>query len=36
VARTNIGVNLALSGLLFVVGLGMILSKYLTKQYAGR
>jgi len=32
VARTNIGVNLGISGLLFVVGLGMILSKRLTKQ----
>jgi solute:Na+ symporter, SSS family len=30
VARTNIGVNLGISGLLFVAGLGMILSKYLT------
>ena len=33
VARTNIGVNLGISGLLFVVGLGMILSKYLTRKY---
>jgi Na+/pantothenate symporter len=32
VARTNIGVNLAISGLLFVIGLGMIFSKYLTRQ----
>ena len=31
VARTNIGVNLGISGLLFVIGLGMIFSKYLTK-----
>jgi len=34
VARTNIGVNLGISGLLFVVGLGMILSKYLTRQFS--
>ncbi len=34
VARTNIGVNLGISGLLFVAGLGMILSKYLTRQYS--
>jgi Na+/proline symporter len=33
VARTNIGVNLGISGLLLVVGLGMILSKYLTREY---
>jgi hypothetical protein len=32
VARTNIGVNLGISGLLLVIGLGMILSKYLTKS----
>lgn len=34
VARTNIGVNLGISGLLFLFGLGMILSKYLTRQSA--
>jgi SSS family solute:Na+ symporter len=34
VARTNIGVNFGISGFLFVVGLGMILSKYLTRQYS--
>jgi Na+/proline symporter len=34
VARTNIGVNLGISGLLFVIGLGMILSKFLTRQYS--
>jgi NhaP-type Na+/H+ or K+/H+ antiporter len=33
VARTNIGVNLGISGLLFVAGLGMILSKHLTRKY---
>ncbi len=32
VARTKIGVNLALSGLLFLIGLGMFLSKYFSKQ----
>ena len=32
VARTNIGVNLGISGFLLVVGLGMILSKYLMRQ----
>lgn len=32
VARTNIGINLGISGLLLVFGLGMILSKYLTRQ----
>lgn len=34
VARTNIGVNLGISGLLLVIGLGMIVSKYLTRQYS--
>jgi solute:Na+ symporter, SSS family len=36
VARTNISVNLGISGLLLVVGLGMILSKHLTRQYSGQ
>jgi hypothetical protein len=36
VARTNIGVNLGISGLLFVIGLGMILSKNLTRRYSGQ
>ncbi len=36
VARSNIGVNLGISGLLCVVGLGMILSKQLTRQGTGR
>ena len=36
VARTNIGINLGISGLLLVFGLGMILSKYLTRQYSGK
>jgi len=35
VARTNIGVNLGISGLLLVVGLGMILSKHLTGKNSG-
>jgi hypothetical protein len=30
-ARTSIGVNLAISGLLLVIGLGMVLSKYIVK-----
>ncbi len=34
VARTNIGVNLTLSGLLFLIGLGMLLSKSITKQFS--
>ncbi len=34
VARTNIGVNLGISGLLLVFGLGMILSKRLTRQFS--
>jgi len=34
VARTNIGVNFGISGFLLVVGLGMILSKYLTRQHS--
>ena len=36
VARTNIGVNMGISGFLLVVGLGMILSKYLKRQYSDR
>ena len=36
VARTNIGVNLGISGLLLVMGLAMILSKHLTRQYAAQ
>jgi hypothetical protein len=36
VARTNIGVNLGISGLLLVIGLGMILSKNLTRRYSGQ
>ena len=35
VARGNIGVNLGISGLLFVVGLGMIFSKRLTRLASG-
>jgi hypothetical protein len=35
VARANIGVNLGISGLLFVIGLGMVLSKRLTTHYDG-
>jgi len=31
-ARSNIGVNLGISGLLFVIGLGMILSKHLVRK----
>ncbi len=31
-ARTNIGVNLGISGLLLVIGMGMILSKHLTRR----
>ncbi len=34
VARTNIGVNLGISGLLLLFGLGMILSKRLTRQFS--
>jgi SSS family solute:Na+ symporter len=34
VARTKIGVTLGISGCLFVIGLAMILSKYLTRQKA--
>jgi hypothetical protein len=34
VARTNISVNLGISGLLLVIGMGMILSKSLTRKYA--
>ena len=33
VARTNIAVNLGISGLLLITGLGMVLSKYLTRQF---
>ncbi|MGE5461718.1 MAG: sodium:solute symporter family transporter, partial [Syntrophothermus sp.] len=36
IARTNIGVNLGISGLLFIIGLGMILSKRLTRQFSRR
>jgi SSS family transporter len=36
VARTHIGVNLGISGLLFVIGLGMILSKYLVRKGSPR
>jgi Na+/proline symporter len=36
VARTNIGVNLGISGLLLVIGLGMILSKCLVRQSTGQ
>jgi hypothetical protein len=36
VARTNIGVNLGISGLLLLFGLGMIFSKRLTRQPAAR
>lgn len=32
VARSNVGVNLGISGLLFAIGLAMILSKRLTRQ----
>jgi hypothetical protein len=32
VARTNIGVNLGISGLLLLVGVAMILSKRLTRR----
>ena len=34
VARTNIGVNLGISGLLLLIGVAMILSKHLTKPFA--
>ncbi|MCI0493796.1 hypothetical protein L0Z72_02225, partial [candidate division KSB1 bacterium] len=34
VARTKIAVNLAISALLFIIGLGMFLSKYLSKQFS--
>jgi SSS family solute:Na+ symporter len=33
VAQTNIGVNLGISGLLLVMGLGMVFSKHLTRQF---
>jgi solute:Na+ symporter, SSS family len=36
VARTNIGVNLGISGMLLVTGVGMIMSKHLTRQPAVR
>jgi hypothetical protein len=36
VARSNIGVNLGISGLLFITGLGMILSKHLVRQGSGQ
>jgi hypothetical protein len=36
VARANIGVNLGISGLLFLVGLAMILSKRLTRQFTAQ
>jgi hypothetical protein len=35
VARNKIGVTLGISGLLFVIGVAMILSKYLTRQNSG-
>jgi SSS family transporter len=35
-ARSNIGINLGISGLLFVIGLGMILSKYLVRKGSPR
>jgi len=34
VARTKIWINLMISGLLFLIGLGMLLSKYFSKQPA--
>jgi hypothetical protein len=32
VARTKIWINLMISGLLFLIGLGMFLSKYLSRK----
>ena len=35
-ARTSVGVNIGISVMLFVMGLGMALSRFLTKQYSGK